>query len=222
MNKSNLLFHSFIILSSAIFCHKTIAEPQNIDIYKNELKKYHDSGKYIKEIAQISYQIEEYIENKTAHQTPQKMALILDIDETSLSNYSSIIERDFTGNRDIIHRDIIKAKAQAIEPIKHLFNFAKAHHVDIFFVSGRFESEKQATVKNLHEQGYHGWKQIFFKTDQYHQGPNALEHYKTLSRKTVAEQGYTILANVGDQESDLQGGYALRTFKLPNPFYRAI
>ena len=28
------------------------------------------------------------------------------------------------------------------------------------------------------------------------------------------------IANVGDQPSDLAGGYAERTFLLPNPFYR--
>ncbi|MGB6550988.1 MAG: HAD family acid phosphatase [Xanthobacteraceae bacterium] len=28
-----------------------------------------------------------------------------------------------------------------------------------------------------------------------------------------------MIANVGDQESDLSGGYAEKTFKLPNPFY---
>ena len=31
--------------------------------------------------------------------------------------------------------------------------------------------------------------------------------------------GYLIILNVGDQESDLTGGFADRTFKLPNPFY---
>ena len=38
-------------------------------------------------------------------------------------------------------------------------------------------------------------------------------------RRRIAEQGYTILLSMGDQESDLAGGYAERTFKLPNPFY---
>jgi len=28
-----------------------------------------------------------------------------------------------------------------------------------------------------------------------------------------------IIANIGDQESDLAGGFAEKTFKLPNPFY---
>ena len=37
--------------------------------------------------------------------------------------------------------------------------------------------------------------------------------------RKIAEQGYTIIANVGDQASDLAGGYAERAYKLPNPFY---
>jgi hypothetical protein len=28
-----------------------------------------------------------------------------------------------------------------------------------------------------------------------------------------------VIVNVGDQWSDLRGGYALRGFKLPNPMY---
>jgi hypothetical protein len=29
-----------------------------------------------------------------------------------------------------------------------------------------------------------------------------------------------VTANIGDQPSDLSGGYAEKTFLLPNPFYR--
>jgi len=35
----------------------------------------------------------------------------------------------------------------------------------------------------------------------------------------AADQGYTIIVNIGDQMSDLDGGFAERTYKLPNPFY---
>jgi hypothetical protein len=31
--------------------------------------------------------------------------------------------------------------------------------------------------------------------------------------------GHTIMANVGDQWSDLAGGHAAMDFKVPNPFY---
>ena len=35
----------------------------------------------------------------------------------------------------------------------------------------------------------------------------------------IENEGFTILANVGDQDSDLEGGHAKRAFKLPNPMY---
>ena len=43
--------------------------------------------------------------------------------------------------------------------------------------------------------------------------------FKAPERRRLAEQGYTILISIGDQESDLAGGFAERTFKLPNPVY---
>lgn len=43
--------------------------------------------------------------------------------------------------------------------------------------------------------------------------------YKSGERAEIEADGYRIIANVGDQESDLQGGHADRAFKLPNPFY---
>jgi len=30
---------------------------------------------------------------------------------------------------------------------------------------------------------------------------------------------FTIIANIGDQRSDLDGGYSERTWRVPNPFY---
>jgi hypothetical protein len=43
--------------------------------------------------------------------------------------------------------------------------------------------------------------------------------YKTAARRALYREGYTIVANLGDQESDLRGGYAERTFKVPDPLY---
>ena len=43
--------------------------------------------------------------------------------------------------------------------------------------------------------------------------------FKALERRKLTEEGFTILVSIGDQQSDLAGGYAERTFKLPNPVY---
>jgi acid phosphatase len=44
--------------------------------------------------------------------------------------------------------------------------------------------------------------------------------FKTYSRVDIEKRfGVAIIANVGDQMSDLIGEHAERTFKVPNPFY---
>jgi hypothetical protein len=48
---------------------------------------------------------------------------------------------------------------------------------------------------------------------------NGWVDFKAPERRRLTEQGYTILISIGDQQSDLDGGFAERTFKLPNPVY---
>ncbi len=43
--------------------------------------------------------------------------------------------------------------------------------------------------------------------------------YKAGTRAYIESQGYDIVADFGDQYSDLNGGYTDRTFKMPNPNY---
>ena len=48
---------------------------------------------------------------------------------------------------------------------------------------------------------------------------NGAADFKAPTRAAIERQGYTILASVGDQRSDLDGGHAERGYLLPNPFY---
>ena len=53
-------------------------------------------------------------------------------------------------------------------------------------------------------------------------GPAEVLHDDPLqvpTRAYIESQGYDIVGNFGDQFSDLIGGYADKTFKLPNPNY---
>jgi hypothetical protein len=43
--------------------------------------------------------------------------------------------------------------------------------------------------------------------------------YKSRARCRIERRGYDIVANVGDQYSDLAVGCADRAFKIPNPMY---
>ena len=60
------------------------------------------------------------------------------------------------------------------------------------------------------------WEQVILRP----QGSFAsAADFKAPERKKIADRGYTIVLSLGDQQSDLSGGFAERTFKLPNPVY---
>ena len=50
--------------------------------------------------------------------------------------------------------------------------------------------------------------------------PASAADFKTPIRIQIGRLGYTIIANMGDQPSDLLGGHAEKKFLLPDPFYR--
>jgi predicted secreted acid phosphatase len=159
-----------------------------------------------------------------------KPALVLDIDETSLSNFVEIIANDFgfieDGACDALprgpcgwHKWMASARAEPIAPTLALLKAAQAKGVEVFFVTGRRDEGEQRTwtVANLRAAGYEGWAGLSMcpRSDRN----SSVIEYKSGERAKIAAQGYTIIANMGDQRSDLAGGWAERAWKLPNPFY---
>lgn len=216
--KLSFLISSFIL---TVFSNSIFAEPPNIALLKQELIAYHDSGLYEKEIEHVTNQARAYINQEikinNQRKNKQKLALILDIDETSLSNYKHIIERDFMSDLAGIHQDILLSDASAIQPTLDLYNDAIKQGVSVFFITGRDSSELEATKTNLLKAGYKDWSEVMVRSQKY-KGEPAIS-YKTQMRDLIAKQGYTIIASIGDQYSDLIGGYAAKEFKLPNPYY---
>jgi len=90
--------------------------------------------------------------------------------------------------------------------------------VAVFFITARPESLRKPTERNLRAAGYDVWADLVMVPGNSPRLKYA-EGFKAPARKRIVEQGYTIVVNMGDQESDLAGGYAERTFKLPDPFY---
>jgi predicted secreted acid phosphatase len=214
--------HTFFAIACAVLIHtKSFAEPINLADLKTEVKAYHDSGLYIKEIAHAIAPASNYIvkraEENAKKVKPQKLAVVLDIDETSLSNYKGIIARDFGFDLRTINREIMAADAPAIAPVLSFYRTALQHNIAVFFVTGRPQSTQNATQKNLKAVGYQQWTALYLRPDTYKQPSNI--PFKVQARKSITEQGYTIIASVGDQNSDLTGGYAEKMYKLPNPYY---
>jgi hypothetical protein len=145
----------------------------------------------------------------------KKLAIVFDIDETTLSNYTAIEADNFTFGTNSQNEAQNKI-GTAIPPSLALFNLAKEKHIAIFLITGRRENVRTPTAENLAEQGYTGYKQLILRPVG---GTGTTVDYKAGERAKIEDQGYRIVANVGDQYSDLAGGHSGVAFKLPNPFY---
>lgn len=223
MKRQTTVFHPMILILGlfSIFSSSTFAEPANLTLIKKELVQYHDSGLYQQELTEKIKQAQEYIiQQAVANQkspSQQKLALVLDIDETSLSNYDKMARHDFAANHAQIHKEILAANAPVIKPMLALYQAAQRHGISVFFVTGRNESERAATESNLSKAGYTNWSGLYLRPQNY--ADSSIVPFKTNARKQISEQGYTIVASIGDQYSDIRGGYAQKGFKLPNPYY---
>jgi acid phosphatase len=201
------------------------AQPLNIDKIKQQLREY-QARDYSRDLVDVLADARAYVQRRAAQ--AHKAALVLDIDETSLSNWPNIEANDFgfilDGTCDRLPKGpcgftawVRKHAAEAIMPTLALFSAARTHGVFVFFITGRREADRDVTVANLNGAGFKDWERLVMRTDK--DTAQSVQEYKTEERRRISAEGYTIVANIGDQQSDLDGGYAECTFKLPNPFY---
>ncbi len=87
----------------------------------------------------------------------------------------------------------------------------------MIFITGRPERDRPGTEKNLRAEGFGDYTTLWSKPDA---DRITTQQFKIEKCKKIQAAGHVIIANVGDQESDLAGGLAERTFNLPAPFYR--
>jgi acid phosphatase len=87
----------------------------------------------------------------------------------------------------------------------------------VVFITGRREVLRRVTRANLRAAGYEGRLRLIMRPDR--ERPGTHDGFKARRRRALERQGLTVVANVGDQRSDLSGGAARATFKLPNPMY---
>ena len=149
----------------------------------------------------------------------EKLALVLDIDETSLTNYCEMKREDYGFISVPFNEWAVSSEADMPIPgTLRLFNEARAEGLEVFFITGRPGEQKAATAKNLEAAGYKGWKGLALREGA--EKTMATVAYKSEERKKIVDAGYRIVMSVGDQWSDLNGEpKAEISVKLPNPFY---
>jgi predicted secreted acid phosphatase len=201
----------------------------NIDAIKKLLLDYHQRYYDIDVAAVFDLARSYVVEHATDSKRP---ALVLDIDETSLTNWPNLLADNFgfiaDGSCDALpngpcgfNQWILKSKAKAIDPAHKLFKVAKAKEVAVIFITGRRDQQRDATLLNLDHEGFDGWTELRTRPDR--DDLPSVQAFKTAERIKVEAEGYEIIANVGDQWSDLDGdhgnNHANCRFKVPNPFY---
>ncbi|CAM5305027.1 hypothetical protein SALBM311S_07478 [Streptomyces alboniger] len=138
-----------------------------------------------------------YLKQRTAATKPgEKQAIVFDIDNTTL-------ETDFG----------FSYPQPANKPVLNVAEFAQEHGVSLFFVTARPGIISGVTDYNLKNVGYRvsglyvrGFGDLF----------KDVAVYKTAQRVDIESKGYTIIANIGNSATDLSGGHAEKTYKLPD------
>ncbi|MDG2307155.1 MAG: HAD family acid phosphatase [Candidatus Binatia bacterium] len=182
---------------------------------KAQIIEFHDSGEWAGQINQISAQATARLETELP--TAKRPAIVLDIDDTALSTFAIQRKLGFGWDPGAWDEWVSGSVAPPHAGVLALYRRALDQGVAVFFVTGRREHLREATERQLHAAGYGRWVGLHLKPDDY--DLDSAVPYKTAARRAIQEQGFEILVNVGDQWSDLEGGLARATYKLPNPMY---
>ena len=205
----------------------TLAQPANVGDAKLAAVAYHASSAYERDLATVASEAGAWLAQRASQVS--RPALVFDVDETALSNWEVILADDFgrviqggcaalpEGPCGWASWDLL-GRAPALAPTVDLFQQARSLGVAVFFITGRPEAQRTATESNLRDAGYAGYARLVMVPDGRHYA-SAID-FKAPVRAGIEGEGYAIIANMGDQPSDLAGGHAERSFLLPNPFYR--
>jgi hypothetical protein len=184
------------------------------------------TSNYARQMKQIVAGAEAYLRHAAhGHARP---AVVFDIDDTLLNTYDYEVAEQF-GYTSASNAVWINAAAfPAVFGMPQLVSFAASHGYAVFFITGRPQSQTAATIKDLTAAGYKAPPagHLFLKPPT---APSYLHcaspaactttEYKSGTRKHISSKGYSILADFGDQYSDLTGGDAGHQVKIPNPMY---
>lgn len=175
--------------------------------------KFSETAEYKKEfdsaIASAKAALEKHIGEKN-------VAIVADIDETLLDNREDYV-RNPVWSYHAFEAWIKEAKAPVLKPTADLLAWARQNGFAIFLITGRNENLRGATIENLvHDKiAYDG---LYMRPDASPKEPAQV--VKPLLRKQIEDMGFKIVLNIGDQYSDLTGGYSENCIKLPNKMYR--
>jgi predicted secreted acid phosphatase len=202
---------------------------------------------YAKEAESVATRAGRYLAARAKpSKTHSQKAIVLDVDDTTLANWNYEIASNWAFNPTTNATFVTEQRFPAVPGMVDLVAKAADEGYAIFYLTGRPATQEPATLGNVTSDGVGvdagfpapsalGSEDGLFTKPAPADYPDYLTtacadeiadgkacttiHYKSATRAHIESQGYDIVANFGDQFSDLQGGFADRAFKLPNPNY---
>jgi hypothetical protein len=205
------------------------------DSATTQLHQFNPDGAYAHETEGIAAGADHYLARQAHKKHDGQKAILFDIDDTTLNTYSYEIYSNFVYNPTTNGYFVNAGSADVFPAVPGMVDLeqqAISEGYTVFFLTGRPKNattdQKPATLANLRDAGYDVVDdQVYLKDASGATQPwlsscaptCTTTQYKSLTRQHIESLGYDIVANFGDQFSDLNGGFADRTFKMPNPMY---
>jgi predicted secreted acid phosphatase len=181
-----------------------------------QIRAYHDSGAWARSVGRLYRSAERSLRRQLDRRgAPRRPAVVLDIDETSLSNYPCLDAVDFELSG--VATCVTQGRSADIPAARRFVAAAQKRHVTVFFITAAPEGLEASRRANLRKVGYRGRFTVIGRPAS--DTASSVVPYKSGERRKIERRGYRILVNVGDQRSDLAGGHARARFKLPNRIY---
>ncbi|MEU2764632.1 HAD family acid phosphatase [Streptomyces sp. NPDC007094] len=157
-----------------------------------------DHAAWRRDVAAVVAEARPWIEARTAKAGGERQAIVLDIDNTALETH---------------FHPFWKLPTPAVDDVRELARYADARGAAVFFVTARPGIIHSLTDWNLKKAGYPvDGLRVRSLPDLFEE----VSAYKTEQRAEIEAKGYTIIANIGNNTTDLVGGHAERGFKLPD------
>jgi predicted secreted acid phosphatase len=228
----------------------------NIDVLRQQIRNYYgdplgtgtfgNDSNYANEASSAAAAGARWLSARSDAVKGEK-AIVLDVDDTTLATWNYEIFSNWAFNPTTNATFVLGQRFPAVPGMVQMVNDAAGEGYAVFYLTGRPETQEDATRGNLTSDGVgvdagypapttlsNGEDGLFTKpavadypdylktacADEIAAGKTCTTvHYKTATRAHIESLGYEIVGNFGDQFSDLEGGHADRTFKLPNPNY---
>ena len=218
----------------------------NIDSVKKTIATYYGdpgsgiadktSSPYIAEMAATLQDQKTYLKTAYNHAVRQgeKPAIVFDADDTTLWTYDMEVA-DMHFNFDPARQDVW-VQEQRFPATPGMVELRQHGSSDGVHRLRSHRPQRQPEGRHRGQPGQGRLHRLHRRTGSTRSGPASgplssrhtsraplpkctTVEYKAGTRKHIEDLGYDIVLNVGDQWSDLQGGYADRILKLPNPTY---